>query len=104
MKALEVIQKEGMKGFFARWKEGIDKTTPLEQTRVQVTFTKIIIFGILCGFAISVYNWKVAWWLAIILGGAFGNTYVSFIAIKQKLRMLEQFENPIKTKEEEKNV
>ena len=89
--AREVIIAEGWQGFFKRWKQGIAEATPEQQTQVQITFTWITLIGIALGFAVSIYHAKSLWWLAIVLGGAFGNTFISLIALKQKLRLLSQF-------------
>ena len=85
----------GHKEFMIRWKAGIEQATPLEQTKAQVTFTRITLIGIALGFAVSVYSAKNLWWLAIIMVGAFGNTYVGYVGLKQKVKLLEQFEQPL---------
>ena len=92
MKALQVIREHGWKEFIKRWKAGIESTTPLQQAKAQVLFTNITLIGIALGFAASIYGAKNLWWLAIILGAAFGNTYIGLIAIKQKIKLLKQFE------------
>lgn len=92
MKALEVIRTEGWRGFIKRWKTGIEQTSPLQQIQSQIVFTRITLLGIALGFIVSIYNAKSFWWLAIILGAAYGNTWISLIALNQKSKILKQFE------------
>ena len=92
LKVMEVFKQEGAKGFFARWKQGIQKITPLQQTREQVRFTWIVMIGIICGMVMTIRSWSSMWWVTIILVGALGNTYLSYVALKQKLNLLESLE------------
>lgn len=88
----EVIVKYGWKEFFKRWKAGIDEVTPLQQTNAQILFTRITLIGITCGSVIAAIAWKNLWWLGIIMLGAFGNTWVGLIALKQKQKLLKNLE------------
>ena len=92
MKIIQTIKEEGWKGFMDKWKKGIEQVTPLQQTNAQITFTKITLVGIFCGFVAGIIAWRNLWWLCIILGAAFGNTYMGLLALKQKKKLLEQFE------------
>ena len=83
--------------FLKRWKEGIAQTSPLEQTKAQLVFSRISLLGIALGFCVSVYNAKSFWWLAIILGAAFGNTYISHVALKQKIKALQNIQDILKS-------
>lgn len=78
--------------FFLRWKRGIQEITPLQQVTTQINSTVIILVGILLGFGVAVYNWKTLWWLCIILGGAFINTVIIFLGLKQKQNLLNRIE------------
>lgn len=96
----------GPKEFGRRFKEGVEAASPLSQTSAQMTFTKITMFGIALGFGVAIFYAKNLWWLAIILGAALGNTYVSYIALKQKYKLLKKLEEvdealPVENKEEE---
>jgi hypothetical protein len=82
----------GRTEFLRRWKEGSQSISPLEQTKAQIVFTRITLLGISLGFCVSVVNGKSLWWLAIILGAAFGNTYIGLTALNQKKKLMEQFE------------
>ena len=77
-----------------KWKQGIVNTTPLQSTNAQITFTVISMIGIALGFAVSIYAARNLWWLAIILGAAFGNTFIGYVALKQKQKLLLQMEIP----------
>jgi hypothetical protein len=95
-KLIKNYRELGSKEFFRRWKEGAEQATPLDQTKAQLTFTKMTLVGIACGFVVSIINGKNLWWLAIILGAAFGNTYVSYIGLKQKAKLLINIEETMK--------
>ena len=92
MKALQVIREQGWQEFFKRWKAGVDSITPIQQTQSQIVFTRVTLIGISLGFIVSIMAWRNLWWVAIVLGGAFGNTYVGLVALNQKKKLLEQFE------------
>jgi hypothetical protein len=96
MKALQVIREQGWNEFFKRWKAGVDSITPLQQTNSQIVFTRITLLGIALGFIVSIYAWRNLWWVAIVLGGAFGNTYVGLVALKQNKKLLSEFESDYK--------
>jgi len=88
-------EKITAKEFVNRWKQGIEDITPLQQIKTQIYFTRILLFGILCGFFIAIYSWKNMWWLAIVLGAAFGNTFVQIVALQQKKKMISQMEQSL---------
>ena len=91
--------KEGkevsLKEFITRWKEGISKVTPLQQTGSTIFFTYMMLVGILCGMIVAVLAWDKFWWGFIILLAAFGNTTVSLIGLNQKYAQLKQIYNQI---------
>jgi len=82
--------------FMQRWKQGLEGVTPLQQVRMQLWSTYIMLIGIVCGFVISIIAWKNIWWLAIILGGALFNTGISALGLWQKKKLLEGMENAFK--------
>lgn len=92
IKLIKSYKELGHKEFFRRWRVGMEETTPYEQAKVQKNFTMITLYGIGIGFGISLYFWRTAWWLAIILAGAFGNTFIGLMAINQRIRLLEKLE------------
>ena len=91
------------KQFMSRWKEGINKVSPLEQTRAQLVFSYITLVGIVCGIIATLFAYKTLWWLLIILIAALGNTWVSTIGIYQKYSHLKKIDLLIKQQQEVKN-
>ena len=87
--------KEGneltFKEFMARWKSGIESVNPLQQTKMQIWSTLIILIGIICGIIMTALAFKSAWWLTIILVGALFNTSIQFLGLWQKKKLLERF-------------
>lgn len=90
MKAVEVLKKEGPKGFMARWKKGIQSITPEQHLKTQmIGYVGSIAGTIFAGlFFIFVYN--AMWPIAIILlfnlfiqTSQFITTYQTYSAIKQ---------------------
>jgi len=95
-KLIRSYKELGREEFFKRWKEGTEQATPLQQTKAQLTFTKMTLLGIACGFVVIIVNGKNLWWLGIILGAALGNTYVGYIGLKQKEKLLINIEETMK--------
>ena len=81
------------KEFFARWKQGIEGITPAQQVKVQITSTRIMLFGIVAGLIVTFFTFKTLWWVSLILTGALGTTYVQYVGLLQKKRAMENFEN-----------
>ena len=79
------------KQFIAKWKQGIEGITPLQQVRMSIRGTNLILFGILCGMIACGFVIKSLWWVEIILVASFFNTYIGLIGLKQKRKALEQF-------------
>lgn len=88
--------KEGneleFKEFMKRWKLGIEGVTPLQQTKMQLWSTWIMILGLLCGIVISIIGIAKLWWLMIILIGGLGNTSIQLLGLWQKKRLLQKFD------------
>ena len=80
------------KQFFKRWGEGIEGITPIQKLKTQLLGTKITLLGIFLGLCVSVYGWNNLWWVGIILTGAFINTAVQYLGLKQQLNMLKNME------------
>ena len=81
------------KQFTSRWKSGVESVSPLQQTKIQLNSTWIIIVGLAAGIVISVINYKTLWWLLLILIGGLGNTLVQLLGLWQKKNILSQFES-----------
>ncbi len=80
------------KEFMDRWKSGIQSITPLQQLKIQIRSTKIMLFGIVAGIVVTMINVKTLWWVLIILVGVLGVTTVQFIGLLQKKKGLEHIE------------
>tara|TARA_R100000501_G_C2534133_1_gene55797 strand:+ start:5 stop:328 length:324 start_codon:yes stop_codon:yes gene_type:complete len=85
-------KKVGYKEFVSRWKEGISEITPLQQTWGQIQATWIILLGVTLGLVISIYNWRNAWWLCIVLTGVLFNTLIQMLGLYQKRGLLRKFD------------
>ena len=81
--------------FMAIWKDGMKGITQYQQTKMQLNSTYIMLFGVFCGFVITLTNLKTLWWLSIILGAAFFNTFISALGLWQKKLALGEFEKII---------
>lgn len=80
------------KQFMQAWKSGIEGVTPLAQTNIQVRSTWIMILGVCLGLVVSLFAFKNMWWVFIILVGALGNTLMQLVSLKQKQKILKEFE------------
>lgn len=80
------------KEFLSRWKKGIEGITPMQQVKVQIKSTWIMIFGLLAGIVISVVGISRLWWLMLILVGGLGNASVQIISLYQKKKTFEKWE------------
>ncbi len=89
--------KEGNKltpgEFASRWKEGINKVTPLQQIKVSMFGYLIIVAGILVGI-VSAIIYK-SWWLLIILIGSIVVTGVQFLGMFQRYNLLKKIEKEV---------
>ena len=71
----------------------MESITPLQQTKMQINSTWIIIIGLIAGIVISAMNIKTLWWLLLILVGGLGNTAVQQMGLLQKKQILMRFES-----------
>lgn len=78
--------------FMQRWKQGMMQITPLQQARITIRSTVIILVGIIIGMIISALNIKTLYWLFIILTGALGNTSIQLLGMVQKYNQLKMFD------------
>ncbi len=76
------------KEFMKRWGEGIEGITPMQQVKMQIQSTYIVIIGLLCGIVICLIGLSNLWWLLIILLGGLGNTLTQLIGMIQKRNMM----------------
>ncbi|KKN16035.1 hypothetical protein LCGC14_0979970 [marine sediment metagenome] len=78
--------------YMQRWKSGIQSVTPLQQIKIQIRSTIIMLVGILAGIIVTLFNIKTLWWVLIILVGVFGVTSVQLLGSLQKKKALEDIE------------
>ena len=79
--------------FMSRWKEGIQKVTPVQQAKSQIFGYFIMFAGIIWGLAIT-FNIK-QWWLFTILCGSIVITGVQFLGTYQKYLLLARYEKEV---------
>jgi hypothetical protein len=99
IKLIKNYRELGHEEFMRKWKSGIATASPVQQINGQLIFTRITLIGIFLGLAASIYNWRTAWWIAIILFGAIGNTYLQYKALKNQRSNIEKMFNMINEKE-----
>ena len=85
------------KEFMQRWKQGIQKVTPLQQTKAQLWSYSLIFIGIIIGLFVT-FNSN-TYWLFIILLGSFGISFIQFLGIFQKYLMLKNIERRLEVNE-----
>lgn len=76
-----------------KFKQGIEGITPLAQAKIQQNSTWLSMIGVLCGVAVSIWQWKSMWWVLIILLGGLGMTAVQLIGGYQKIKLLKDIDN-----------
>lgn len=78
------------KEFISRWKDGIEKVTPLQTTKINLFGYVIVFLGILWGLYIT---FKVKqWWLFTVLCGSFIITSTAVIGQLQKYALFSKLE------------
>jgi membrane glycosyltransferase len=81
-----------IKEFFKRWKEGINGITKKQQVKMQIQSLYITLLGVSLGIFASLFNFKLLWWVLIILIGGYYNVSISIIGLIQQLNMLKNIE------------
>lgn len=84
------------KEFGKRWKQGIVAISPFQQARMTYFNTFIILFGVLAGLVVTLFNLENLWWLSVILVGALGNTVIIQIGNYQKYKLLKMLSHKYK--------
>ena len=70
------------KEFFERWKEGIQKITPLQQTKISLQGVLLVLVGVIIGLIPTFMT--AVWWLFIVLIGSLFLTIVNLIGTLQR--------------------
>jgi len=90
-----------IKTFFKKWGEGIQKITPLQQSKINLIGNILVIIGVLIGlYATWISKTR---WLFVILCGSFLLTSMGLLANYQKyvaLKKIEQDLNVAEVKDE----
>lgn len=81
------------KEFFSRWKDGINKVTPLQQKKSNLLGLMIVFAGIIWGIVVSILIGQ--YWLTTVLTGSFIITGVQFIGIYQGYSRLKEIEKEV---------
>lgn len=95
MKLIKNFKELGAKQFFSQWRKGIEGVTPLQQVKMQIFSTWIILIGIVGGLIICLFNMYELWWLFLILLGALLNTSTTQLGLMQKKKLLSQFDSQL---------
>ncbi len=82
------------KEFISSWKEGIKKITPLQNIKVTLIGSFIILIGIIIGI-ITAYVYSM-WWLLIILIGSIIVQGLAFLGSIQKYMVFKNIEKIIR--------
>lgn len=85
------------KEFFSRFKDGIEKITPLQQLQTQMFGMLLIFAGILFGLVVAFRS--ELWWLFIVLCGSMIVFISQVIGILQRYIVLKAVEKMIKESE-----
>jgi len=84
--------------FMERWKSGIEKVTPLQNTKVTLIGQVIVLTGIVLGIIVNIVF--SIWWLVVILIGsliislmATLGTYQKYITLNKMEKMMQEVKN-----------
>jgi len=86
----EITRKE----FMERWKQGMKEISPLQQTKISLMGSWLVIAGVIAGIVTSFIIG--AWWLLAILLGSLLVTGVSLLGLWQKYSALKKIDEQIK--------
>ena len=78
------------KEFLERWKKGIQKVTPLQQTKISLQGVVLVLIGVVVGIVSSFMIG--IWWLVIILFGSLFLTVINLIGTLQRYFSLKEIE------------
>jgi len=82
------------KEFMERWKDGIQKVTPLQQLKVQMIGFVIVTVGVAWGLVVALYS--KTWWLFVILLGSSFVITTQFLPTLQKYFIIKKVEEEMK--------
>jgi len=87
------------KEFIKSWKNGIEGSTPLQQTKITLWFMIPILVGLFYGFFATIFSKM--YWLALVLFGSFPITVIQLIATWQRYKIQKKVEETMKELEEQ---
>ena len=91
------------KEFLERWKKGIQKVTPLQQTKISLQGVVLVLIGVVVGIVSSFMTG--IWWLLIILCGSLFLTVINLIGTLQRYYSLKEIDKQFTQKlDEEINI
>lgn len=99
-KVKKTKEQISFKEFIKRWKNGIEQSTGLQQTKIVLLSIIPIVFGLMFGCVISFIN--KAYWLSIILLASLPITFIQLVQNWQKYKKLKIVEDAFKKLEEGK--
>ena len=82
------------KEFLTYWKNGIEGTTPLQQTKIILWCMIPIIAGIIMGIVVS--SFSKMWWIVLILIGSLPITLIQLLATWQKYKIQKKVDETMK--------
>ena len=90
------------KEFLERWKKGIQKVTPLQQTKISLQGVVLVLIGVVVGIVSSFMTG--IWWLLIILCGSLFLTVINLIGTLQRYYSLKEIDKQFKEMNNMKEV
>ena len=87
------------KEFMASWRNGIEGSTPLQQTKITLWCMTPILVGLFYGFFVTLFTKM--YWLALVLAGSFPITLIQLIALWQKYKIQKKVDETMKELEGE---
>jgi len=86
--------KLSFKEFIKRWKEGVETTSPLQQTKITLWSYPLVLGGITTGLVIM--SLRGEWWLVLILSGSLPMTLMGLLSTYQKYKVYKKIDEEMK--------
>jgi hypothetical protein len=82
------------KEFLKRWKDGVETTSPLQQTKINLWSYPLVLGGIITGLVIM--GLRREWWLVLILSGSLPMTLMGLLSTYQKYKACKRIDEEIR--------
>lgn len=92
-------ERKTWKEFFAEWKQGMERVSPLQQAIVSLWGIVISLIGIIWGIIFSIRIGY--WWMSVILVGGLIVGGVQFLGTWQRKKILQRMDDVYNTAERE---